>query len=129
MVPEKAPETATPRASRGSHDHQLPRKLVDTLVAVSGHDEGVAEENPEPAVGGDRIGLGHEHHAGTEGAFERLGVDPIGEDMRAVADEIDAVGMNGPRLHALLAEEAPGRANALDRIARLDLGHHALEAR
>src|SRR4051794_33050363 len=47
------------------------REIVDHLVALVGDDEGMAEENTEHAVGGNRIGLGHDDHAGLEHLFER----------------------------------------------------------
>src|SRR5690349_806132 len=94
------------RSLRSSlRDDQLPGKLVDALVAALGDDEGVAEEDAELAVGADRIGLGHEHHAGLERLLERLGVHMLAEHVRAVGDQVDAVRMDRARLHALLAEE------------------------
>src|SRR3984893_12790488 len=103
-----------------SDDDELPREGVDAFVPGFGHDEGVAEKNAKTAVRRDRVWLGHEHHAGPEHALERLGVDAIGKDVRAIGDEIDAMGMDRARLHALLAEEFAGRRDGLDRIARLD---------
>src|SRR5215469_16311141 len=37
-------------------------EFVDHFVTARGDDEGVAEENAEQTVGGDRIGFGHDHH-------------------------------------------------------------------
>ena len=92
--------------------------MIDDLVAGRGDDIGVAEEDPEIAVVGDRVGLGHEHHAGLEGLLERLGVDVLAEDVRAVGDEVDAVGMDRARLHALLAEKFSRGADRLERSCR-----------
>src|SRR5258708_15674003 len=44
----------------------LERELVHHLMPGVGDDEGVAEENPKHAVGGNRIWLRHDDHAGLE---------------------------------------------------------------
>src|SRR3954464_11762162 len=36
------------------------REIVDHLMTLVGDNEGMAEENTEQAVGGNRIGLGHD---------------------------------------------------------------------
>lgn len=51
----------------------LQQKVVDHFHACAGDDEGVVEENAEQAVGHDRIGFGHDHHAGLEDVQARLG--------------------------------------------------------
>ena len=56
-----------------------------------GHDEGVAEENAEHAVGGDRVGLGHDDHAGLEHLVDLVRLGALGEDVRLVGDDVDAV--------------------------------------
>src|SRR5688572_3393920 len=53
-------------------DGNLQWEIIDYLVSAFGDDEGVPQEDPEHAVGGDRIGLGHNHHAGLEHLFEGL---------------------------------------------------------
>src|ERR1700735_5452133 len=69
-------------------DRNLQREVVDHLVTFVGHDEGVAEENPEQPIRRDRIRLGHDHHAGLEDLLELLRRDMLGHDMRAVGDKI-----------------------------------------
>jgi len=45
-------------------------ELIDDLVPGFSHDERVVEEDAEQAVGRDRVGLGHDHHAGLEHFLE-----------------------------------------------------------
>src|SRR5918998_1752097 len=58
----------------------------------------------------------------------RLDDDAVGVDVRPVRDEVDAVHVDRPRLHAVVAEEPAGGAQVLDRLAGADLGDHALVA-
>ena len=52
--------------ARTISQRRSPAEIVHHLVALVGHDEGVAEEDAEQAVGRDRVGLGHDDHAGLE---------------------------------------------------------------
>ena len=65
----------------------------------------MAEEDAEHAVGGDGVGLDHEHHAGLEHLLVLFGLDMVSEDVRLGADEVDAVNMNGTRLNAFLRDK------------------------
>src|SRR5882724_13487028 len=47
-------------------NRDLQRELVDHLMPLRGHDEGMAEEYPKIAVRRNWIGLRHDDHAGLE---------------------------------------------------------------
>src|SRR5579884_812820 len=72
---------------------QLPRKLVNALMPVGRHDERVAEEHAQRAVGRDRVGFDHQGHAGLQ-LEVRLGV--VDEDMRLGAGQVQAVDQDRP---------------------------------
>src|SRR5262249_41415508 len=128
-LPLQGRGTQAPCPCGRSRHHHLPGKLVHALVAGLGHDERVAHEDAELAVGGDRVGLGHEHHAGAKHLLERLAVHALGEDVRAVGDEVDAVRVDRARLHTLGAELLTDLLDLRQRIARLEGGPHLLEHR
>ena len=90
-------------------------------MAFVGHDERVAEENAEHPVGGDRIGLCHDDHAGPEQHVAVGAADVVGADMRAVGDDVDAVALRRARLHALVAEEPARVLHRLGVFAGRDL--------
>src|SRR5262245_22306084 len=110
-------------------DGNLQREIVNHFVTLVGHDEGVAEEDAEQAVRRDRVGLGHDDHAGLEDFLKRLGGDVLGDHVRLVGDEIDAVHLRRTRLVAVVAEEAARLPHILDRLAGRDLGDDLLVAR
>src|SRR5258707_14065807 len=112
-----------------SHHHQIPWKRINAFAPCFGHNEGVPKEDAEIAVHRDRVRLGHEHHAGAKYLFECLAVNAVGEDMRPVGDEVDAVGMDRSRLPAFLAEEFSDRPYSLDMRTRPELGRHVPERR
>src|SRR5262245_57458001 len=60
----------------------LERERIDAFVARLGHDEGVAEEDAEHAVRRDRVGLGHDDHAGLEHLVDLVGLGALGKDVR-----------------------------------------------
>ena len=115
-----ASRTMTARPLSSHRD--LQRKIVDHLVAFVGHDKSVAEENAEQPVRRDRIGLGHDDHAGLEHFLEFFRADVLGDDMRLVGDEIDAVALRRPRLVAVVAEKFAGLPHVLRGLAGRDLG-------
>src|SRR5205814_129025 len=80
-------------------------------------------------VGGDRVRLGHEYHAGLEHPLERLGVNVLAEHMRAVGDHVDAMRVDWSGLNTLLAKKLARGADRFQWIAGLDLGCHFLETR
>src|SRR5437899_3570825 len=98
-------------------DRDLQREIVDHLVPGVGHDEGVAEKDPERAVGRDRVRLRHDDHAGLKHHVDLFTLYMLGADMRVVGDEIDAVALRRPRLHALVAEELRRNTHVLGRLA------------
>src|SRR5215468_2008692 len=98
-------------------------------MAGLGHNERVAQEDAEISVRRDRVRLGHEHHPRPKYALEWLGVHAVGEDVRTIGDEIDAVGMDRPGLDAFVAEEFSGLPDRLEGIAGPDLCRHLLERR
>src|SRR3954451_1220754 len=104
------------------------REVVAHLVALVGDDEGMAEENAEHAVGGNRIGLRHDDHAGLEHLFERLRRNMLGDDVRLIGDEVDAVALGRARLDALVAEELAGLPDLLAGVAGTNLGDDLLVA-
>src|SRR5215218_6493996 len=77
-------------------DRDFEREIVDHLMPLVGHDEGVAEENPKQAVGGDRIGLRHDDHAGLEHLLEIFCRDVFGDNVRLISDKINAVALRRP---------------------------------
>src|SRR5215208_608862 len=107
-------------------DGNFQRELVDHFVALVGDNESVAEENPEQAVGGDRVGLRHYDHTGFQHLLERFGGDMLGDNVRLVSDEIDAMALRRPRLHTLVTEELAGPADLLAGPAGRDLGDDLL---
>src|SRR5262249_11544068 len=120
-----------PKLAYGSplRDRDLQWELVDHIVAVLRHDKRVPEEDPERAVGGDRVGLCHGDHAGLEHHVDRLAPHMLGAEVAVIGDEVDAVALRRPRLHALVAEEFAGDADVLSRLAGRDFGDDALVAR
>src|SRR6266567_6924664 len=77
-------------------DGDFERELVDDFVPGLGHDEGVAEEDAESAVGRDRIGFRHDDHARLQHHVDLDALDVLGADMRVVGDEVDAVALGRP---------------------------------
>src|SRR5262245_1831450 len=98
-------------------------------MTVTGHDEGMTEENTERTIGRNGIGFGHHDHARLEYHVDIDAFDVLGTYMRVVGDEIDAVALGRARLHALVAEELRGRAHVLGRFAGRDLGDDFLVPR
>src|SRR5262249_40859058 len=107
----------------------LEREFVDHFVTALGDDKSVAEKNAEHAIGGDRIGFGHDDHARLEHLLEFFPRDMFSDDVRLISDKIDAVHLGRPRLITLVAEKFAGLAHRLDRLARRDLGDDAAIAR
>src|SRR5258707_7962215 len=83
------PSSVIRHLSSVSCRHQLQRKLVYDLMAVWSHYEGMAEENPEQAVRGDRIWLRHGHHAGQENLVVVARLGALREHMWGRGDDID----------------------------------------
>src|SRR4029450_1776827 len=77
---------------------ELPGISVNALRLSLRNNEGVTKEDAELAVGGDRIGLNHQHRAGLKHLLVLFGLDVVGEDMRLGADEIDTGNVDGARL-------------------------------
>src|SRR4030095_3810539 len=97
---------------------ELPGISVNTLRLSLRNNEGVTKEDAELAVGGDRSGLNHQHHAGVKTLLVLFGLHVVGEDMRLGADEIDAVNVDGPRLDSTSAIKASG----LDQLVQMMAG-------
>ena len=62
---------------------------------------------------------------GLQHFLEFLGGDVLGDDVRLVGDEVDAVALGRPRLVAVVAEEFAGGTHGLNRFSRRDLGDDA----
>src|SRR5712692_2382321 len=111
-----------------THHCELPGKIIDTFRRAFGDDEGVAEEDAEHTVGGDGVGLDHQNHAGLKFLLELFCLEMIRKDVRRGAYEVDAVNVNGTRLHTLLAVEAARFDQLLQLMTGARHGHHPLEA-
>jgi hypothetical protein len=117
------------RSPVSCRDRNLQRERVDAFVPIFSHDESVAKENSEHAIGSDRVGLGHDYHVGFE---HHVALDPahvLGGDMRIVGDEVDTVALGWARLHSMIAEEFARRTHSFRRLARRDLGDDFVVAR
>ena len=86
----------TGRKASPPRHRDLQRKIVDHFVAALRHNKCMPEENAEQPVRRDRIGLGHDHHAGFQHFLEFLRRHMLGDHVRAVGDQIDAVALRRP---------------------------------
>src|SRR4029434_1686228 len=107
---------------------ELPGISVNALRLSLRNNEGVTKEDAELAVGGDRVGLNHQHDAGLKHLLVLFGLDVVGEDMRLGADEIDAVNVDGPPLDSTSAIKESGLEQLVQMMAGSRHVHHALEA-
>src|SRR5262249_60183799 len=63
-------------------DRDLEREFVDHFVTILGNDKSVAEKNAEHAIGGDRVGVGHYHHARLWDPLQFFRRDLFGDPVR-----------------------------------------------
>src|SRR5262249_57779142 len=72
-------------------DRDLEREFVDHFVTILGNDKSVAEKNAEHAIGGDRIGLGHDHHAPLKHPLEFFFPDMFCAHLRLFVGQHDSL--------------------------------------
>src|SRR5213076_2116690 len=61
-------------------------------------------------------------HAGLEHLVDLVGLGALGENVRLIGHDVDAVHLRRTRLHAALAKEATGEAHIVGGVAGFDLG-------
>src|SRR4030095_12109969 len=95
---------------------EIPGISVNALRLSLRNNECVTKEDAELAVGGDRVGLNHQHHAGLKHLLVLFGLDVVGEDMRLGAHKNATVHVDGAatELHERHKSEPPPPARSND---------------